>query len=227
MIEPDPVGYDGKAKAYVISRLMLQLIRSESVKENFVTILEDRNPLSALPRRTRLSIVALTQDHDIQFFRKKEYPDYIPTSMAKPCIHSLYIFCSAGKNLTFKDLVFVRVLDLEGCKDLTNQNVEEIARLRNLSSKPFADRPTPPLLAWSAVQTWRALRPVSSVQAAGAASSNLLSDSDKAEAETAPPQSSICSGSNGGAWDPGEIQRREPEIHSLLPASASPSSICS
>lgn len=35
----------------------------------------------------------------------------------------------------------MRVLDLEGCKDLTNHNVEEIARLRNLRYLSIRDTP--------------------------------------------------------------------------------------
>lgn len=74
MIEPDPVRYDGKARVYVISKLMLELIRSESVKENFVTVLEDGNPLSLSdlpPWIRRLSVVGFNQNHGIPFLEKK------------------------------------------------------------------------------------------------------------------------------------------------------------
>ncbi|CAO1948952.1 unnamed protein product [Urochloa humidicola] len=56
MIQPD---HGAKTKAYLISDLVLELIRSQSVEGNFVTIL-DRKPVSALPSKIRrLSVVRL------------------------------------------------------------------------------------------------------------------------------------------------------------------------
>jgi len=42
-------------------------------------------------------------------------------------VQSLYIFGGVMPKLSFKYLAFLRVLDLEGCKDLENSNVVEIA----------------------------------------------------------------------------------------------------
>ncbi|OEL33298.1 hypothetical protein BAE44_0005689 [Dichanthelium oligosanthes] len=130
MIQPDRGSYDGKTKAYIISREMLELIRSQSVKEDFVTLLDYGTRVSALPSKIRrLSIINLRGVHDI------------PESVTMSHIRSLYIFGSVGKKLTFKHLTFLRVLALQGCEDLKNHNVEEIARLRNLRYLSIRDTP--------------------------------------------------------------------------------------
>ncbi|CAN6170974.1 unnamed protein product [Urochloa humidicola] len=145
MIRPDHHGRskDGKTtKAYVISSMMLELIRSESVAENFATVLEDGKPVSALPSKIRrLSINNIRGGHDIPASLFKRNPD-IPASVAMSRVRSLYIFGSVGKKkLAFKRLIFLRVMDLQGCKDLKNQDVEEIAGLRDLRYLSIRDTP--------------------------------------------------------------------------------------
>ncbi|XP_034580647.2 disease resistance protein Pik-2 [Setaria viridis] len=124
MIQLDHGSHDGEAKAYVLSSMMLEIIRFESVQENFVTVLENGKPASVSSSKIRrLSIISFGEVHDI---------DIPASSVTMSRIRSLYIFGNAGKKLTFKNLTFLRVLDLQGCKDLKNHNVKEIAGLRDL-----------------------------------------------------------------------------------------------
>lgn len=158
MIQPDHETHH----AYVLSSRMLEIIRSESVGEHFVTVLENNVCASVSPisEIRRLSIVNSSEKrHDID----------IPESVTMSRIRSLYIFGSVGRKLsfrkmnfwlaselqsrgdlnnrnaeeklTFQSLTFLRVLDLQGCKDLKNHNVKEIAELRELRYLSFRDTP--------------------------------------------------------------------------------------
>ncbi|RCV09538.1 hypothetical protein SETIT_2G037700v2 [Setaria italica] len=91
--------------------------------------------LACKPRASkirRLSIISFGEGHDI---------DIPASSVTMSRIRSLYIFGNAGKKLTFKNLTFLRVLDLQGCKDLKNHNVKEIAGIRDLRYSSIRDTP--------------------------------------------------------------------------------------
>lgn len=56
-------------------------------------------------------------------------------------VRSLYVFCGMIPKLSFKKWGTLRVLDLEVCKDLMNNDIEEIVRLKWLSYLSIKDTP--------------------------------------------------------------------------------------
>uniref|UniRef100_K4A0G1 Rx N-terminal domain-containing protein n=1 Tax=Setaria italica TaxID=4555 RepID=K4A0G1_SETIT len=125
-----PIDHNRVIRSWMVQGL---IIRSESVKENFVTVLENGKPASVSSSKIRrLSIISFGEGHDI---------DIPASSVTMSRIRSLYIFGNAGKKLTFKNLTFLRVLDLQGCKDLKNHNVKEIAGIRDLRYSSIRDTP--------------------------------------------------------------------------------------
>ncbi|GJN04900.1 hypothetical protein PR202_ga22481 [Eleusine coracana subsp. coracana] len=100
---------------------------------NFVTLLVDcklrRSPLHDKVRR--LSVIRVN-DGDHGFLK----------SMATLNFAHYMFFGGVMPKLRFKRLVLLRVMDLEGCKDLTNRDVEEIAsRLMHLRYLSVKDTP--------------------------------------------------------------------------------------
>lgn len=125
LMQPAPRGSsdDGRTPPeafFVIHGLMHDLIRSKSVYENFVTLLVDGEPQASalLDKVRRLSVLhADNGDHHRG----------IQKSMATARLRTLHVFGGTMSKLRFNRLALLRVLDVEGCKDLTNRDVEEIA----------------------------------------------------------------------------------------------------
>ncbi|CAN6373033.1 unnamed protein product [Urochloa humidicola] len=130
-------GHDGKlAEVYTIHRMVRYPIRRELTRDNFVTLLDNGENASRLRSKIhRLSINNASKDRGVL------------ESMDISRIRSLHIFGGVMPKLSFKRLTFLRVLDLEGCKDLESHNVVEIADelsyLRYLSIKdtPISELP--------------------------------------------------------------------------------------
>lgn len=61
--------------------------------------------------------------------------------MTKSHVRSLSVFGCIGPKVSFKHLTFLRVLELDGCMDLTNHNLEEIIGLPNLMYLSIRDAP--------------------------------------------------------------------------------------
>lgn len=97
---------------------MHDLIKSKSIEENFITLLGNGEHVPVLSGKIRrLSIQSISEDH------------CIPELNAKSHFRSLYIFDSVGLNISFSHFTFLRVLDLEGCKNLIDHIIEEVPRL--------------------------------------------------------------------------------------------------
>ncbi|CAO2144786.1 unnamed protein product [Urochloa humidicola] len=124
-------GHDGKqAEVYMIHRMVRYPIRRELTRDNFVTLLDNGENASRLRSKIRrLSINNASKDRGV------------PESMDISRIRSLHIFGGVMPKLSFKRLTFLRVLDLEGCKDLENHNVVEIAELSYLRYLSIKDTP--------------------------------------------------------------------------------------
>lgn len=130
MIQPLHGIHDGKPKAYILHGMVLDFVKSKAAEENFVTILENEEPVSGLPDKIRrVSIINNDKDHDI------------PASMAKSHIRALSIFGSVGPKLSFKKMTVLRVFHLEGCKNLEDRSIKEIAGLVNLRHLSIRDTP--------------------------------------------------------------------------------------
>ncbi|CAN6373035.1 unnamed protein product [Urochloa humidicola] len=130
MIQPVRGRYDVKPEYFQIHSLVLDLIKYISVSNDFVTLLNNEESPSVLHSKVRrLSIVNINEYHDI-----------LP-SMNISHIRSLYIFGGVGMKLTFKKLHFLRVLNLEGCKDLQNHTIKEIPGLLSLRYLSIRDAP--------------------------------------------------------------------------------------
>lgn len=123
---------DGEPEAYTIHGMMRYPIRKELARDNFVTLLDNgqSNGCKLLHSKVRrLSVNNARKDRGV------------PESMDISRVRSLYIFGGVMPKLSFKHLTFLRVLDLEGCRDLENRDVVEIAELVHL--RYFSIRDTP------------------------------------------------------------------------------------
>ncbi|CAL4991425.1 unnamed protein product [Urochloa decumbens] len=130
MIQPVHGSYDGRLEAYRIHGMMLDLMKSKSIEENVVTLFDSGEPLSMLHSKIRrLSLVNIKEDH------------CIPAPKTKSHIRSLSIFRSVAPKLSFKDFIFLRVLDMEGCMYLNDHNIKEIVDLIYLRYLSIRDTP--------------------------------------------------------------------------------------
>jgi len=119
MIHPVHGSDDVKPEAYLIHGIMHDLIKSKSIEENFFNLLDNGKHVPVLHGKIRrLSIIS--KDHCIPELEDNSH------------IRSLHIFGSVGPNLSFKHFPCLRVLDLEGCKELIDQSIEEIPWLLHL-----------------------------------------------------------------------------------------------
>ncbi|KAJ1256842.1 hypothetical protein BS78_K286500 [Paspalum vaginatum] len=130
MIQPVGAISDGKPESFRIHSLMLDLIKYILAKHNFVTLLSNEEPPSVSHRKIRrLSITNINEDR------------HIPASLDISHIRSLHIFGSVGVKLTNKHLSLLRVLDLEGCKDLKDHTIDEIPGSSSLRYLSIRDTP--------------------------------------------------------------------------------------
>ncbi|TVU24170.1 hypothetical protein EJB05_26572, partial [Eragrostis curvula] len=94
---------------------------SKLVRDNFVTLLDKGKPAVSKPTHKEVHRLSITsEDHGI------------PESMATSNIRSLFVFGGVMTKHSFKKLVSLRVLDLEGCNDLKNHHIVEIVGLKHL-----------------------------------------------------------------------------------------------
>lgn len=121
MIQPICDSYDGKPGSCRIHDLILDLIISKSVEENFITLLGYESVGPKLSRKVRrLSIKDTNEDK------------CIPEMMDQSHIRSLSIFGRVGARFSFRNFISLRVLDLEGCKDLNNHDIMKIVGFHQL-----------------------------------------------------------------------------------------------
>ncbi|CAO2142419.1 unnamed protein product [Urochloa humidicola] len=122
MIQPVLVNYDGETDTCVVHDLVRDIARSKAIEENLVFILDNEKTVSALHSKIRrLSIINVNEDH------------CIPASATMSHLRSLSIFGSVEPKFSFKHMTILRILDLQGCKNLNNCSIEGIADLTYLT----------------------------------------------------------------------------------------------
>ncbi|KAK3163406.1 hypothetical protein QOZ80_1AG0003250 [Eleusine coracana subsp. coracana] len=130
MIQPVAIDLEGRAQAYRVHDIMLDLIRSLSTKENFVTVWNDgQTPTSSSSQHSimarRLSIIQNSTNNI-------RHHESTTTDMSK--VRSFTIFSTAMESMpSLTQFQVVRVLDLEGC-DLSsrNLNLRHVGKLGHL-----------------------------------------------------------------------------------------------
>lgn len=138
MVQPACRGhgyYEGKPEVYTIHGLVRRILTRE---KNFATLLDNGKHASEsggeLTRIQRLSV------------RNAEKDVGVPESMDISHTRSLFIFGGALPKLSFGDFIFLRIQDLEGCDDLENRHVVEIAEGHSskvLEHEGHGHKPTP------------------------------------------------------------------------------------
>ncbi|KAL6855936.1 hypothetical protein ACP4OV_018738 [Aristida adscensionis] len=118
IIQPVNMGFTGKVKTFRVHDVMLEIIVSKSVEENFITLLGEQHTLVPQEKIRRLSVHSgIMKD--------------IATSKMLSHVRSLSIFTD-GKILQFGWMKLMRILDLEGCESLTNRDLENMCKLFQL-----------------------------------------------------------------------------------------------
>lgn len=122
IVIPEKFGCSGKIKSCKVHDMMLEVIIAKSVKENFISFLGSGqyNTTAGHDKVRRLFI------HTGGTKEKITFP-------SKNIVHtrSLTILDSTVKPvpIKFSDLKLIRVLDLEGCRWLSDKNLKEICKL--------------------------------------------------------------------------------------------------
>lgn len=122
MIQPVGIQYDGRADACRVHDMILDLIISKSVEENFLTLCGDGNhKLVQQDKVRRLSINYHARDDII-----------VPTNMIVSNVRSLTIFGYAENMPGLSNFLLLRVLDLENRVVLEYNYLRHIGRLSQL-----------------------------------------------------------------------------------------------
>ncbi|CAO2144784.1 unnamed protein product [Urochloa humidicola] len=130
MIQPFHVNYDGETDTCVVHDLVRDIARAKATEENLVFILDNEKTISALHSKIRrLSIINVNEDH------------CIPASATMSHLRSLSIFGSVKPKFSFKHMTILRILDLQGCKNLSNCSIEGIAGLTYLTYLSIRNTP--------------------------------------------------------------------------------------
>ncbi|EAY83535.1 hypothetical protein OsI_38747 [Oryza sativa Indica Group] len=122
MILPVNIQYDGRADACRVHDMILDLIISISVKENFVTLHGDQNYKIVQQNKVRRLSLNYHAREDIM----------IPSSMIVSHVRSLTIFGYAEHMPALSKLQFMRVLDVENKMVLDHSFLKHIHRLSQL-----------------------------------------------------------------------------------------------
>uniref|UniRef100_J3NE83 Uncharacterized protein n=1 Tax=Oryza brachyantha TaxID=4533 RepID=J3NE83_ORYBR len=122
MILPVKIQYDGKADACRVHDMILDLIISISVKENFVTLYGDKNHKMMQQHKVRRLSLNYHVREDIM----------IPSNMIVSHVRSLTILGYAEHLLPLTNLQFLRVLDVENKMVLEHDYLKHIHRLSQL-----------------------------------------------------------------------------------------------
>ncbi|XP_037471969.1 disease resistance protein Pik-2-like [Triticum dicoccoides] len=126
LVTPGVISDTGEVKSCKIHDIMLEVITSKSVQENFMSFLgsSEDNTTAGHDKIRRLSI------HPGGTRENKGF-----TSQYLTHTRSLTIIGSTQKPaaITFSGLTLLRVLDLEGCLWLSNQDLKDICKLSLLS----------------------------------------------------------------------------------------------
>lgn len=118
IIHPVDMSFTGKVKTFRVHDMMLEIIVSKSVDENFITLVGEQHTLVPQEKIRRLSVHSGGMKD-------------IATRKMLSHVRSLSIF--AGQEiLQFGWMKLMRILDLEGCGVLRNRDLKNVCRLFQL-----------------------------------------------------------------------------------------------
>lgn len=118
IVHPVEMSFDGKVKTFRVHDIMLEIIVSKSIEDNFITLIGEQHTLAPQEKIRRLSIHGGSNKN-------------IATSKMLSHVRSLSIFAD-GEMLQFAWLKLLRILDLEGCGFVRNEDIKNICRLFQL-----------------------------------------------------------------------------------------------
>ncbi|XP_051215062.1 disease resistance protein Pik-2-like isoform X2 [Lolium perenne] len=118
IVHPVDMSFDGKVKTFRVHDLMLEIIITKSMEDNFITFIGEQHSLAPQEKIRRLSFHGGSNK-------------YIATSKMVSHVRSLSIFAD-GEILQFAWMKLLRILDLEGCEFARNGNLENICTLFQL-----------------------------------------------------------------------------------------------
>ncbi|XP_051215060.1 disease resistance protein Pik-2 isoform X2 [Lolium perenne] len=118
IVHPVEMSFDGKVKTFRVHDIMLEIIVSKSIEDNFITLIGEQHTLAPQEKIRRLSIHGGSNRN-------------IATSKMLSHVRSLSIFAD-GEMLQFAWIKLLRILDLEGCEFTRNGDIRNICRLFQL-----------------------------------------------------------------------------------------------
>ncbi|WVZ66600.1 hypothetical protein U9M48_015793 [Paspalum notatum var. saurae] len=118
IINPVDMSFTGKVKTFRVHDMMLEIIVSKSVEENFITLVGEQHTLVPQEKIRRLTVHSGGMK-DIATIKMLSH------------VRSLSIF-SDGQILQFGWMKLMRILDLEGCGILRNRDLKNVCRLFQL-----------------------------------------------------------------------------------------------
>ncbi|CAM0906614.1 unnamed protein product [Alopecurus aequalis] len=118
VVHPVEMSFDGKVKTFRVHDIMLEIIVSKSIEDNFITLVGEQHTLAPQEKIRRLSIHGGSNRN-------------IATSKMLGHVRSLSIFAD-GEMLQFAWMKLLRILDLEGCGFARNGDIRNICRLFQL-----------------------------------------------------------------------------------------------
>ncbi|KQJ86320.1 putative disease resistance RPP13-like protein 3 [Brachypodium distachyon] len=122
MIQPVKIQYDGRVHSCRVHDMILDLLTSKSIEENFATFFADQNQKLVLQHKIRrLSINCYSQEHIM----------VLSTAIISHC-RSLSIFGYAEQLPSLSRFKVLRVLDIENSEEMESSYIEHIRKLRQL-----------------------------------------------------------------------------------------------
>ncbi|EEC69511.1 hypothetical protein OsI_38749 [Oryza sativa Indica Group] len=122
MIQPVKVRYDGQVDSCRIHDMILDLLMSKSIKENFATFLGEQNQKLVLQGKVRrLSLSYYSQENVM-----------VPSTAIISSCRSLSIFGYAEEMPSLSEFRVLRVLDIEHGEDMDSNYLEHVRRLSQL-----------------------------------------------------------------------------------------------
>ncbi|XP_052162007.1 disease resistance protein Pik-2 isoform X1 [Oryza glaberrima] len=118
IIQPVTTSFTGKVKTFRVHDVMLEIIVSKSIEDNFITLVGEQNTLFPQEKIRRLTV-------------HSRGVKYIATREILCHVRSLSIF-AGGETLQFGWMKLMRILDLEGYEFLRNRDLKDLCRLFQL-----------------------------------------------------------------------------------------------
>ncbi|XP_022683489.1 disease resistance protein RPM1 [Setaria italica] len=121
MIEPVGTDYSGRPRACRVHDIMFDLIISLSVKENFVTIMDNHKLTPSVNKIRRLSLQGNCAEQSLWLGAN---------SLSQ--VRSFTVFGDVGKIPSLLNFHILRVLDIQNCPTLEDRDIENIGSLSHL-----------------------------------------------------------------------------------------------